>query len=203
MIKQVRNLVCFSLILLTIISCSAPKPLTTPAASLHANQQAFWQALQQHCGKAYEGKVVAAPANDTVFIDKSLLMHVKACSDDRIRIPFVVGNDRSRTWVITRQQTGLLLKHDHRHSDGKSDSVTMYGGYTTNSGMATIQFFPADRQTTDLLPAAAGNVWWIEVVPNSHFTYNLRRLGTDRLFSIRFDLTKTVAAPEAPWGWVD
>ena len=202
MIKQVSNFCCYSFLLL-LLSCGSQKPLTTQPASMHANHQAFWQALQQHCGKAYEGQVVAAPANDTVFKNKTLLMHVRACSDDRIRIPFVVGSDRSRTWVITKQQTGLLLKHDHRHSDGKPDSLTMYGGYTTNSGMTTMQFFPADRETTDLLPAAAGNVWWIELVPNSHFTYNLRRLGTDRLFSIRFDLTKSVAAPEAPWGWVD
>lgn len=203
MIKQVGNFFCFSFLLLLLISCGAPKPLITPVAALHANQQAFWQVLEQHCGKAYEGKVVSAPANDTVFKDKTLLMHVRACSDNTIRIPFVVGNDRSRTWVITKHENGLLLKHDHRHSDGKPDSVTMYGGYTTNSGMATVQFFPADRQTTDLLPAAAGNVWWIELVPNSHFTYNLRRLGTDRLFSIRFDLTKIVTPPAAPWGWVD
>ena len=201
MIKQLLNFLCFSLFLLLLVSCSTQKPLTTTAASLHANQQAFWQALRQLCGNAYEGQVVAAPANDTVFKDKTLLMHVRACNDDRIRIPFMVGNERSRTWVLTRQQNGLLLKHDHRHSDGKQDSITMYGGYTSNSGMTTMQFFPADNETTNLLPAAVGNLWWIQLEPNSHFTYNLPRLGTDRLFSIRFDLTKVVTAPEAPWGW--
>jgi hypothetical protein len=201
MIKQTGKFLCYCFFLL-LFSCGSQKPLPIQPSSMHASQQAFWQALQQHCGKAYEGRVVAAPTNDTVFKNKTLLMHVRACSDDRIRIPFVVS-DRSRTWVITKQTTGLLLKHDHRHSDGKADSITMYGGYTTNSGTATMQFFPADRETTDLLPAAAGNVWWIELVPNSHFTYNLRRLGTDRLFSIRFDLTRTVTAPEAPWGWMD
>jgi hypothetical protein len=202
MIKQIGK-ICYYSFLLLLIGCRSQQALTTQPVSMHANQQAFWQALQQHCGKAYEGQVIAAPANDTVFKNKTLLMHVKACSDDRIRIPFVVGADRSRTWVITRHASGLLLKHDHRHSDGKPDSVTMYGGYTTNSGMANMQIFPADRETTDLLPAAGGNVWWIEFVPNSHFTYNLRRLGTDRLFSIRFDLASTVPPPESPWGWID
>ena len=67
----------------------------------------------------------------------------------------------------------------------------------------TIQFFPADEQTVQMLPAAAGNVWWVELVPGEYFTYNLRRLGTDRLFSIRFDLTKTVDTPATPWGWQD
>jgi len=40
-------------------------------------------------------------------------------------------------------------------------------------------------------------------VPGKYFTYNLRRMGTDRLFSIRFDIAMPVAAPEAPWGWKD
>jgi hypothetical protein len=53
------------------------------------------------------------------------------------------------------------------------------------------------------LPAAATNVWWVELVAGKFFTYNLRRIGTDRLFTIRFDLTKPVAIPYAPWGWKD
>lgn len=173
-----------------------PKPV-----GFHANQQVFWNALQQLCGNAYAGSVVSAPANDTLFKNKNLLMHVRACSDVRIRIPFVVGKDLSRTWVFTKDAGGFLLKHDHRHRDGSSDSITMYGGHTANSGLATMQFFPADQQTVNMLPAAGGNVWWVELLPGKYFTYNLRRMGSDRLFSIRFDLSKTIAAPAAPWGW--
>jgi hypothetical protein len=54
-----------------------------------------------------------------------------------------------------------------------------------------------------MLPAAASNVWWVELVPGKYFTYNLRRMGTDRLFSIRFDLSSAIDMPEAPWGWKD
>ena len=79
----------------------------------------------------------------------------------------------------------------------------MYGGQTTNSGMANLQMFPADQETTNILPAAATNVWWVELVPGKYFTYNLRRMGTDRLFSIRFDLSTAIDIPEAPWGWKD
>jgi hypothetical protein len=63
--------------------------------------------------------------------------------------------------------------------------------------------FPADEETIKLLPAAATNLWWVELVPGYYFTYNLRRLGTNRFFSIRFDINKPVAGPEAPWGWKD
>ncbi len=164
----------------------------------------FWTELKKLCGKAFAGTVAAAPSDDTTFKDKELVMHVRACETNRIRIPFFVGADRSRTWVLTRQSNGrILLKHDHRHEDGKPDKVTMYGGLTTNPGLSTRQVFPADQETADILPAAAPNVWWIELVPGEHFSYNLRRMGSERFFSIKFDLKKEIAAPPAPWGWKD
>ena len=167
------------------------------------NPQKFWQSLQQLCGKAYKGTVVSAPVNDTIFKDKVLIMHVRACEEATIKIPFFVGENRSRTWVFTKPKDQLLLKHDHRHKDGTPDSITQYGGRTTNSGSATLQMFPSDQETANILPAAATNVWWVELVPGKYFIYNLRRIGTDRLFSIRFDLSSTTDIPKAPWGWKD
>lgn len=164
---------------------------------------AFWTELKKLCGKAFEGKVANAPSDDTTFKDKKLVMHVRSCEKDRIRIPFFVGEDKSRTWILTRRNDHVLLKHDHRHEDGTPDETTMYGGWTTSAGTATRQMFPADQQTADLIPAASSNVWWIDLTPNDYFAYNLRRMGTDRFFSIKFDLTKEIPAPSAPWGWKD
>lgn len=130
-------------------------------------------------------------------------MHLRGCEDATIRIPFFIGENRSRTWLFNKTKDQLLLKHDHRHMDGTPDSITQYGGRTTNSGTATLQMFPADQETTNMLPAAATNVWWLELVPGKYLTYNLRRIGTDRLFSIRFDLSTIMDIPEAPWGWKD
>lgn len=161
----------------------------------------FWTELEKLCGKAFVGTVIAVPADDTTFKGKPLIMHVRSCEKERIRIPFVVGEDRSRTWVLTRKEDRLLLRHDHRHEDGKPDRVTMYGGWTTSVGMPTRQMFPADQETVETIPAAATNVWWIDLVPGEHFTYNLRRMGSERYFSIRFDLKNAVTPPPAPWGW--
>lgn len=163
--------------------------------------QKFWETLKSHCGKAYEGKLVS-PESDPRFAGR-LVMHVRACEEGIIRIPFFVGEDRSRTWVLTMDEAGLIqLKHDHRHEDGSEDQVTQYGGKASNRGSGTTQFFPADQFTANLLPAAVGNVWWITVDETS-FTYNLRRLGSPTLFSVRFDLTQSIDIPAAPWGWKD
>jgi hypothetical protein len=185
---------CF-LLLLTIFAS------TFSFAQVKAPSQQFWDLLATHCGKAYEGKLVS-PESDPRFAGK-LVMHVRSCEDRRLRIPFFVGEDLSRTWVLTMDDEQLIqLKHDHRHADGSEDAVTQYGGKATNMGSSSTQFFPADAFTAGLLPAAVGNVWWITLDETS-FTYNLRRLGSATLFSVRFDLTKPIETPPAPWGWVD
>ena len=196
---KLTNLMKQKLILACFIAASA----ITVNAQTEAPNNVFWKELEKLCGKAFAGTLVAAPADDTTFKDKTLVMHVRACEKDRIRIPFIIGENRSRTWVLTRKDDRLLLRHDHRHEDGKPDTVTMYGGWTTSVGLPTRQMFPADQETVNTIPAAAPNVWWIELVPGEHFTYNLRRVGSERYFSIKFDLKTPVKAPEAPWGWKD
>lgn len=161
----------------------------------------FWNTLQQYCGRAFEGYVVEAPQDDA-FRGKKLIMHVRSCEEKLIKIPFLVGEDRSRTWIFSKENERIQLKHDHRHEDGTKDEVTMYGGTATNYGLSDIQVFPADPETALLLPLAATNVWWVTLNDNT-LTYNLRRIGTDRFFSIAFDLRKPVPAPAAPWGWED
>ena len=189
----------FPFILAIIISLTL---FQNPAISQEITpSQKFWDNLKKHCGKAYEGKLMS-PESDLRFAGR-LVMHVRACEEGRIRIPFFVGDDRSRTWVLTMEDSGLIqLKHDHRHEDGSEDKVTLYGGKASNTGSAMTQFFPADQFTAELLPAAVGNVWWI-TMDDSSFTYNLRRLGADTFFSVKFDLTQPIDAPEAPWGWKD
>lgn len=182
----------FTTILVLMISLAHSQ--STPA-------EIFWEELKSHCGKSYEGKVLNAPENDQ-FRDHRLLMHVRACEDGKIRIPFFVGEDRSRTWVLTWKEGTIELKHDHRLEDGSDDEVTMYGGTASNTGLETIQVFPADPFTADLIPAAATNVWWI-TLDKETFTYNLKRIGTDRVFTVAFDLNNTVSTPDAPWGWED
>lgn len=165
---------------------------------------AFFDALRRHCGKAFVGKVsVDNPASPG--FEGRLVMHVRKCTDSQLQIPFHVGEDRSRTWLVSKTGSGLQLKHDHRHKDGSSDKSTMYGGHTLDAGWATAQSFPADQYSKELFTAAGnpqsnGNTWQMYIYPE-RFTYRLTREG--REFRVDFDLSKPVAPPPAPWGYAD
>lgn len=163
--------------------------------------QQFWNALQALQGKSFEGQLLNAPANDD-FAGKQLVMHVLHSDDETILIPFNVGDNRSRTWIFKFKDGRIELKHDHRHEDGTHDEVTMYGGTSTNDGKSHMQVFPADQQTLEMLPDAFSNVWWV-TVDNTTYTYNLRRIGTERVFTVVFDLTNEIETPERSWGWED
>lgn len=153
-------------------------------------QQAFMDRLLTMCGKTLEGRIVSPPvAADTDFAGKRLVMHVRDCSPTEFRIPFQVGEDRSRTWVITRTSTGLQLKHDHRHEDGTEDKLSQYGGVTVQPGTALRQEFPTDQFSKELfarenIPQSAENVWALEVEPPNFFAYELRR--PNRFFRVEF-----------------
>lgn len=161
----------------------------------------FLRTLRQHCGKAFAGRLVNPQPSDSAMMGQPLVMHVRECGDT-VRVPFHVGENRSRTWVFTRTATGARLKHDHRHEDGSEDRVTQYGGDAVPGARphtASHLEFAADSFTAALLPSARTNVWTVELTPTT-FSYQLRREGSDRRFRVDFDLTAPVAPPPAPWG---
>ena len=173
-----------------------------PQVSIKSHD-AFFNNLRAHCGKAYQGKVTVDNQDNGAFSNKMLVMHVRKCSDTELQIPFHVGDDASRTWIISKTGSGLNLKHDHRMSNGEYDVSTMYGGHTIDAGWANAQSFPADQYSKELfvkqgIPQSNGNTWQIFIYPET-YTYRLVREG--REFRVDFDLTKPIAPPAAPWGY--
>jgi hypothetical protein len=154
-------------------------------------ERAFFDKLKKLCGRKFEG-TTTFPTDEPnhPLAGKRLLMHVETCRDREIRIPFQVGADRSRTWVLTKTPTGLLFKHDHRHADGTPDSVTDYGGYARPGGTPDEQHFPADEQTRKLIPEAATNVWMLRLdLKRKQFVYYLERHGQPRYRAV-FNLAR-------------
>ena len=168
------------------------------------SQDDFLARLNALCGQRFEGRVVTTDAADARFASERLTMHVRDCSADEVRIPFAVGSDRSRTWVVTKTDTGLRLKHDHRHADGTTDVLHWYGGDTVNAGTAERQEFPVDAESIAMfekegLNASVSNTWAMEIEPDNRFLYELTRPG-GREFKVEFDLAHPVDLPPPPWG---
>ncbi len=191
-----------ALVVIALVGCSGSQRARAPEDPY----QVFWSHLGALCGQAFDGVIAVNEGGGDApdpFEGKVLRMHVRACSDPEIRVPFHVGEDHSRTWVFTRTATGVRLKHDHRHEDGTPDVLTMYGGDASGPVGADGLRFPADAFSRALFQrehraVSIPNVWVVSLVPGQRFSYALTRPG--RVFRIDFDLTRPVAAPPPPWG---
>ncbi|ASK87295.1 hypothetical protein SPHFLASMR4Y_00509 [Sphingorhabdus sp. SMR4y] len=213
LMKQ-ANLICAAALFLCIplAACDSPS-VSAPEPS---PQDLFFERLSLLCGKAYAGTLVSEQKADADMAGKPMIMHAASCDLNEIQIPFHIaeGNaqwNRSRTWIITRTDQGLRLKHRHRHEDGSLDDVSNYGGDTDSEGTASRQEFPVDAESvssfeTNGLDKSVTNIWAIEVSEpgqgDARFAYELRRpqSADGRHFRVEFDLSKPVAVPPPPWG---
>lgn len=171
------------------------------ATGLSPEQEVFWERIEGLCGGAFVGTPVEAP-DDSDWWEAELVMHVRSCEPAEIRIPLHVDDDRSRTWVLSRTDAGLRLKHDHRLRDGTPDaSNTDYGGDTAAPGTDRRQEFPADAYSIGVNPARESQFWFLEIHPDEAFVYGLLREATGLSYRVEFDLTQPVEPPPAPWGF--
>jgi hypothetical protein len=158
------------------------------AADGTQDQQQFFANLAKLCGRTVEGATEFPQNADHPMVGKKLILSGATCSAAEIRIPLQVGEDKSRTWVFTISDKGLLLKHDHRHADGTPDEQTNYGGWAKPGGTANRQQFAADEETAKLIPDAATNVWTVEFdAAKSQLIYALERHNAPRYKAV-FDL---------------
>ena len=97
-----------------LAGCAMPAPQSAPPSAA-APQEAFWQALSSHCGKAYAGGLASEDARDADWAGKRMVAHWAACDEARVAIAFhveeappsssseAVGQkhlwNRSRTWI--------------------------------------------------------------------------------------------------------
>ena len=150
-------------------------------SALSANEkEKFFANFSQFCGKSFVGKAVF-PEKPAAPFDQALLLTFDQCSEKEIKVPFKVGLDTSRTWVLSKTPGGLQLKHDHRHKDGTPHEVTLYGGIADNTGSPLKQSFPADSLTKKLVPEGVTNVWTITIdLEKNTINYNLERHSLPR-----------------------
>lgn len=147
---------------------------------------AFFSNLYGLCGEWFTGQSTFPDDDDHDLVGNVLRVHVAECDEDRIDLNLYRdgGDTWHATWIVTRQEPGLHLYHDHigekEYPEGE-EPLTGYGGFADNSGTATVQYFPADEHTAEILPEAATNVWMIQMdLDNGRLVYYLERHDAPR-----------------------
>lgn len=181
-----RQAILLVLLTTSLLGCAAANQHQSTVALSPA--EAFWQQLSLHCGMQYQGVMVSDDEVDADFASANMLARFEQCSASEIRVPFWVGDDKSRTWVFTRQGETIEFRHEHRHSDGSFDEVTGYGGFGESTGVNGQLDFPADEQTKAVfnatgLTVSLVNVWTVESSAEK-FVYQLKR--PNRFFRVEF-----------------
>ena len=221
------RLFAFLLISLLLLSCNdaaedrpAPDPVTDPEpladpqepglleydhpAESPDARDVFFERLAEQCGEAYPGGLTLEPEGDEMLTGTELLIaHFRECDEHQVRIPFHIELederewDRSRTWIFTRHEDRLELRHDHRKRDGSPDDVTMYGGYSVGEGTPVRQEFKSVARTEE---SGYFRGWRIEIVPGERYTYGTIR-DTSWSWRVDFDLSEPMEQPPPPpWG---
>lgn len=166
-------------------------------------QTEFMHAFKPFCGNAYSAKIVQDNDPSPAW-DKPLVVHIRDCENAVIRMPLHVGDDRSRTWVLTQKPGYIDFQHYHLHEDGSPDAVSPYGGQTKDSGSASKQAFPVDEASKSLflkegLDVSVTNTWTIDFPDSQTMRYQLSRPG--RIFQVEVDLSDPIALPPPAWGY--
>lgn len=143
------------------------------------------QKLAELCGQRFQGVMTYLDDVEHDFADKFLVATVADCTDAQVKMPFQVGEDRSRTWMFSNTANGLELKHDHWHADCSDDDISNYGGLSAGPGTALSQSFPADDFTQACIPDASTNVWNVSVSSDGlELIYHLERHNKPRFTAV-------------------
>lgn len=164
--------------------------LTTACNSGSVSQNAFINAYQPYCGHSYSGHTGFIDLGEDHELDGAdFTLILEECGKDEVRIPFIVNEDSSRTWIVKMTQNGLHLSHDHRYPDGTQYDQNFYGGYADDKGTALLQYFPADHRTIEERPQREINRWAKEFdMENERYFYRLY-LRDELRFEAEFDLS--------------
>lgn len=181
----------FSLIGVTAVA----SVLSSCAGQSDDPTDAFFDNMTALCGGSYLGQITSDQAEDADWIASVLVVGPVTCETDVIRMPLAVGEDMSRTWVLSRTGDELEFRHEHVEPDGSPSAVTQYGGFAQVGGSATRQDFPTDELTRENfyengLIVSLPNVWTLSF-DGKTLGYGLFRPATEtdpaRDFRAEFD----------------
>lgn len=148
----------------TMAACSGESETDlTPQIEADTSQNQFFANLFELCGETFSGEATYPDDPDHELVGVELSATIDTCTEEEIRVSFNAGEDESRTWVFTRSEEGLHLRHEHQNQNGTDQDESGYGGFANDEGSATTQYFPADEETSEMIPEASTNVWMVEI----------------------------------------
>lgn len=181
-----KNFYVSILVLFLFTACAGEETTDlTPELPADTPQDEFFASLFSLCGETFIGEATFPDDPDHELVDTELKATISTCTEEMIEIDLVRGGDTWHTaWILEKRDEGLHLYHDHigdkQYEEGE-EPLTSYGGYANDEGSSTVQYFPADDHTAEILPEAATNVWMMELDPeNETFVYYLERHGEPR-----------------------
>lgn len=188
--KKLNELI---LVMFLLTACAGEETTElTPDLPADTPQEEFFAHLFALCGETFIGEATYPDDPDHTLVDTELKATISTCTEEMIEIDLVRGGDTWHTaWVLEKRDEGLHLFHDHigdkQYEEGE-EPLTGYGGYASNEGNSTAQYFPADGHTAEIIPEAETNVWMMELDPeNETFVYYLERNDEPRF---RAELSK-------------
>jgi hypothetical protein len=175
------------------MSCGQSPKKNNEVISTTSSQQEFYNHFKRLEGKKFAGKETYISDTANSWSKLELEMYIREFTDTVIYVPFRVGNNTSRTWMIILEEGSILrFRHDHRHEDGTPEDLNLYGGYATKDGTQFKQVFPADDFTCQMLERICDNEWTAEFSKDlSKFYYSLRKKGK-LIITVEFDLTTPI-----------
>ena len=184
---------------LTIVGAVASF-MGTSVKAAESNQDKFFDSINAHCGNAFSGSVEDS-SNSTAYNGRKFVLHIRDCSDTQIKMPLHIDDNSSRILVLTKSDGSIKLQHDHRHADGSSDALTLYGGYSSADTTDNVTNFPESAESIAITKAYAPtrtypSVWSI-ILSSEDITYQVVRPG--RTIKTKFKFTDTVAHPPKAW----
>ena len=195
--KQVMRQMKYSVLLLLSIAilgaCSQRQNKKDEITQTPNNQVEFFKHFKKLEGRRYAGKEIFIAEGKDSWAALELEIYVREYTDTIIYIPFRVGDNKSRPWMIIMEKGNKLrFRHDHRHEDGTPEDLNLYGGYATEEGTSIKQFFPADEFTCKMLDRIRDNEWIVEFSEDlTKFYYSLRKKG-ELIITVEFDLSTPV-----------
>ena len=167
-------------------------------------QHVFFDRFLGYCGQSFAAHIVEDDQPSEAW-NQPLVLHIRDCEADTLRMPLHVGEDRSRTWVLQRTEKGLNFQHIHLHEDGSADAVSPYGGHTAETGTESLQSFPVDAASKTLfeqngLAVSTQNTWRLGFPSADILSYQLTR--PNRSFIVHVDLSQPVEEPPPAWGYL-